>query len=83
MSGRPCKLTISELLILITWQKMVGENTIALATAYSRNVVAPSLGNTTEKLIFITIPLPLSQVENCIKMVGIFIILVKFTLICI
>lgn len=36
-----------------------------------------------EKLIFITIPLPLSQVENCIKMVGIFIILVKFTLICI
>ena len=29
-----------------------GENTIALATAYSRNVVAPSLGNTTGEIYF-------------------------------
>lgn len=36
-----------------------------------------------EKLIFTIIPLPLSQAENYIKMVGIFTILAKFTLICI
>ena len=36
-----------------------------------------------EKLIFTIIPLPYLRWKNCIKMVGIFIILVKFTLICI
>lgn len=36
-----------------------GENTIALATAYSRNVVAPSLGNTTGETYFYYHPLAL------------------------
>lgn len=36
-----------------------GENTIALGTAYSRNVVAPSLGNTTGKTYFYYHPLAL------------------------
>lgn len=36
-----------------------GENTIALGTAYSRNVVAPSLGNTTGETYFYYHPLAL------------------------
>lgn len=36
-----------------------GENTIALATAYSRDVVAPSLGNTTGETYFYHHPLAL------------------------
>lgn len=36
-----------------------GENTIALATAYSRDVVAPSLGNTTGEAYFYYHPLAL------------------------
>lgn len=36
-----------------------GENTIALATAYSRDVVAPSLGNTTGETYFYYHPLAL------------------------
>ena len=60
-----------------------GENTIALGTAYSRNVVAPSLGNTTGETYFYYHPLALISGGKLYKMVGIFIILVKFTLICI